>query len=89
MMVMSPAKQKILFRSDDPRQYVEDTQPVADLLEKNARSAFLSYQHGVYVTAWARYRLYEGQKLAGENCVYCDTDSVKYIDAIDWSDYVG
>lgn len=49
--------------------------------------AFQSYAWGVWITAWARYRLEEGIKLAGENFVYCDTDSVKYIGEIDWSTY--
>lgn len=87
MMAQNPVKQSIQFISNDPRQYVEQTRPLEELLEENERRAFLTYQHGVYVTAWARLRLYEGQKLAGENGVYCDTDSVKYINDIDWSAY--
>jgi len=36
---------------------------------------------GAYVTAYARIRLYEMFEYCGiENLVYCDTDSVKYID---------
>ena len=58
-----------------------------DLLETSNKKAFLCYQWGVWVTAWARYRLQEGIKLAGDNFVYCDTDSVKYIGEIDWTDY--
>ena len=87
MMAQNPVRQSIQFMADDPRQYVEQERPIEELLEENERRAFLTYQHGVYVTAWARYRLYEGQKLAGENAIYCDTDSVKYIGDLDWSAY--
>lgn len=40
----------------------------------------LAYQIGVFVTALARYELYEYIKVIGyENCLYCDTDSIFYI----------
>lgn len=61
-----------------------------EALEKYYKRAFLLYQWGVYVTAWARYRLEEGIRLAhgaGVDFLYCDTDSVKYIGYIDWSEY--
>lgn len=60
------------------------------LLEKSNRHAFQSYAFGVWVTAWARLRLHEGIRIVGtDNFVYCDTDSVKYIDrpGIDWTAY--
>lgn len=43
------------------------------------RTTFLSYQHGVWVTANARYRLQQALDLVDADAVYCDTDSVKYI----------
>lgn len=60
------------------------------LLEKSNRYAFQSYAWGVWVTAWARYRLHEGIQLVGDRFVYCDTDSVKYLDIgspPDWESY--
>lgn len=42
----------------------------------NSWSLFLAYQWGIWVTAWARYRLHEGRKLFGEDCIYNDTDSI-------------
>lgn len=43
------------------------------------RSTFLSYQHGIWVTANARYRLQQAIDLVEDDVVYCDTDSVKYM----------
>lgn len=61
--------------------------------EKNIKRAFLPYQWGVWITAWSRYRLEEGIRLAHNakgvdgGFVYCDTDSVKYIGDVDWSEF--
>ena len=61
-----------------------------ELLGKYNEKAFLAYQWGVWVTAWARYYLEKGIELAhekGADFIYCDTDSVKYIGNIDWSGF--
>lgn len=42
-------------------------------------TSFLSYQHGVWVTAHARNSLYKGMKIVGNDIVQVDTDSVKTI----------
>lgn len=84
MMAQDPVKQDVLF---DNCEWNTGNKPIEELLIKNNSKAFLCYQWGVWVTAWARYRLQEGIKLAGDNFVYCDTDSVKYIGEIDWSAY--
>ena len=62
-----------------------------ELLGESNRKAFLAYQWGVWVTAWARLRLEEGIRLVheteGANFVYCDTDSVKYTGSVNWDRY--
>lgn len=40
---------------------------------------WLPYQWGVWTSAWCRYMLQEGIQIAGDNFVYCDTDSVKFL----------
>lgn len=45
-----------------------------------SRNTFLSYQHGIWVTANARYRHQQGIDAVGEDVVYGDTDSVKFIE---------
>lgn len=60
---------------------------IEDKLNKNRPKAFLSYAWGVWVTAWARYRLEEGIKACGAGWVYADTDSVYYVGDVDWTEY--
>lgn len=50
---------------------------VVDYNEK--RNRFLYYPWGVWVTAHARYRLYDAIAAVGDDYRYCDTDSVKFI----------
>ena len=84
MMAQDPVKQSTIFTNGD---WSIANDPVSELLDKSNGKAFLCYQWGVWVTAHARAALQEGIKLAGDNFVYCDTDSVKYLGHIDWSGY--
>lgn len=87
MMAQDPVKQTIDFISEAPEQFVEREDDIAELLAEHSHKAFLCYQWGVWITAWARLRLQEGLDLAGHNAVYCDTDSVKYLGQVDWTAY--
>lgn len=84
MMAQKPVKQDVIFNRGE---WSTANEPVEELLEESNGKAFLCYQWGVWVTAHARAALQEGIKLAGENFVYCDTDSVKYLGEIDWTAY--
>lgn len=84
MMAQNPAKETILFKDND---YIKDDVPLSERLKEANRRSFLAYQWGCWVTAWARYRLEEGIRLAGDQFVYCDTDCVKYVRDIDWRAY--
>ena len=84
MMAQDPGKQSNIFRKGE--WAVEDKEQ-PEILEERNKHAFLAYQWGVWVTAWARYELEEGLKIAGHNYVYCDTDSVKYIGECDFTSY--
>lgn len=84
MSAQNPVKRSIIFNND----WAIDTEETdEEILKKYNKKSFLCYQWGVWVTAWARYRLEEGLRLAGNNAVYCDTDSVKYIGKAEWDDY--
>lgn len=84
MMAQDPGKQSNIFHNGE--WTVEDKEQ-PEILEERNKHAFLAYQWGVWVTAWARYELEEGLKIAGHNYVYCDTDSVKYIGDCDFTAY--
>lgn len=89
MMAQDPAKLHYLFDFNTEKGYkdfIKNTNQEEEF-EKFTSKAFLAYQWGVWVTAWARYRLQEGIDLAGLNFIYADTDSVKYIGNIDWNFY--
>lgn len=82
MMAQDPVKQTIEFIQGE---FVQGTQPVAELLTDAVKKAFLCYQWGVWVTAHARRELRRAIDLCGMNFVYTDTDSVKYVKSdIDW-----
>ena len=74
MMAQNPVKRNIIVDTD---YHYDDTQCEEEILAEHNKHAFLCYQWGVWVTAWARYRLHEGRRLVGADFVYCDTDSVK------------
>ena len=77
MSVQSPVKQTIEYINDE---FIERTDDEADLLTKHNKKAFLVYSWGIWTTAHARQQLEIAIKNVGNNFVYCDTDSVKFID---------
>ena len=90
MMAQDPVKMSVLFDEDaeDPLDTFKiDWQDPEKVLAAYQRRAFLCYQWGVWTTAWARKELDDGLVMAGRNAVYCDTDSVKYLGSVDWSEY--
>lgn len=92
MMVQDMVKILVLYEEGDEDgtqgYFQEDLNAVPiDIFEKAQKKAFLNYGWGVWVTAWARYELERGIKLAGDGFIYCDTDSVKYVGDVDWTDY--
>lgn len=88
MMAQDPVKHSVVFKQEG--DWDVDTESDEAILEKSNHRAFLAYQWGVWVTAWARWHLEQGIKLAhqkGCEFIYCDTDSVKYTGDIDWTEY--
>lgn len=86
MMAQDPVKQDIIYH-EGTGEFTEDDAPPESLLAEFSKHAFLAYQWGVWITAWARLRLQEGIDLCGHECVYADTDSCKYLGEVDWTAY--
>lgn len=82
MTATDPGKDDVLF---DGVEYIQQETDVI----KNIKKSFMPYQWGVWVTAYARLELEEMIKIAGNNFVYADTDSCKYIksESISYEDY--
>ena len=87
MMAQDPIKYDILFEEDSEDIFITKDADPEHLLHNYQKKAFLAYQWGVWVTAHSRAELREGLRLAGHNAVYCDTDSVKYLGTVDWTEY--
>ena len=90
MTAQNPLKLSFDFHDND--YFLKDVDPVQELNRYN-HNAFLVYQWGVWVTAWARYELQRmidtaGDGITAKSCfIYTDTDSVKYIGEIDLDPY--
>lgn len=84
MSVQSPVKQSIDFVDGD---FEERQDPEKELLDTSNRKAFQNYAWGVWTTAWARWELQQAIDLAGDQFVYCDTDSVKFYGNVDFKKY--
>ena len=84
MSAQDPVKQSILY---DAGNFRLDTVPNEELYNKYMKKAFQPYQWGVWTTAHARKALEDSIKIAGHNCIYVDTDSVKFIGDADFSEF--
>lgn len=87
---MDPVKHRQLFRQVG--DFEEDRSESDEaLLEKANKRSMLSYSVGCWCTAHARYELELGIRLVhetpGADFIYADTDSVKYIGNVSWTDY--
>lgn len=96
MTATSPIKELIEYMKED-RDFHYAVSDQEELYAKCKERYWIPYEWGIYCTALARYRLFEGIRLVTENqkyldsrfsdFVYCDTDSVKYLGNADWTAY--
>lgn len=95
MMAQDPGKLDITYTGEQSEDHdlFDSLSSEEEAFAKNMKRAFAPYQWGCWVTAWSRYRLEEGIRLAHNakgvsgGFVYCDTDSVKYIGEVDWTEF--
>lgn len=89
MCAQNPVKPDVMYM-DEPEQVfkLENITDIGKKLEKYNKKAFLLYAWGCWVTAWARLKLKEMINIVGDNFVYCDTDSVKFLVRDDYNKIV-
>lgn len=78
MSAQNPVKPDIIYSNTEKPFSVEDGDTGEKLAKYNKR-AFMLYAWGCWVTAHARQRLKLAVNIAGEDFVYCDTDSCKIL----------
>lgn len=79
MCAQNPIRPEIIYNDGEKPFSVEPVQDLHEAMEKHNKKAFLSYAWGCWVTCWARYYLKLMINIVGDDFVYCDTDSVKFI----------
>lgn len=85
MIVTDIIRDEITYENDEWGTEKADINKQIDYYN-NSKNRFLFYPWGVFVTAYARKNLYSAVLNAGDNYVYSDTDSVKFIaDGVDMS----
>lgn len=85
MSAQDPCKRSLIYEDDD---FIEDmSTPGEEILDHYYRRAFMPYTYGVWCTAWARWELQQMIDLCGNQFVYTDTDSVKYVGNVDFYEY--
>lgn len=85
MSVQSQTPQRILF---DGTEYIEDTSKTEEQVYNAAvKTPYTLYQFGVWTTCHARKQLQDGIDICGDNLVYVDTDSCKFLGKCNFTEY--
>lgn len=84
MCAQNPIRPEIIYNDGEKPFIVEPVQDLHEAMEKHNKKAFLSYAWGCWVTCWARYYLKLMINIVGDDFVYCDTDSVKFIIGVNY-----
>lgn len=83
MCATNPVRTSLVFNGTDFEVKEVNEQ---EELEKANKKAFTVFAWGCWCTAWARYWLERAIRLCGNKFVYCDTDSVKFIGSVDFTE---
>lgn len=90
MCVTNPVNDNIVYNGGEWTSTAPDiTKALQEY--RDSQSTFLLYQWGVWVSALARYELLQTVADITEisnNVVYCDTDSIKYVDNDSINEYI-
>lgn len=86
MCAQNPVREIITYTDEENPFRVEREQNIKEALEKYNKKAFLLYAWGCWTTAHARKQLKDMINIVGDNFVYCDTDSVKFLKGHDYEE---
>ena len=87
MMVMALIRPELIFDEESNEVLLSEEADLEKQLKASTKNPYLAYQWGVWITAWARWDLEQGIRIAGEDFVYADTDSVKFLGEHDFTAY--
>lgn len=87
MMVMALIRPELIFDEESNEVLLSEEADLEKQLKASTKNPYLAYQWGVWITAWARWDLEQGIRIAGEDFVYADTDSVKFLGTHDFTAY--
>ena len=90
MSVTNPMNDDIIFDGGTEEKWLTVPADIQEGLTRYLKrfNVFTTYQMGVYVTAWARYELLQMVYKIGDDCCYCDTDSMKILNYEKWRNII-
>ena len=83
MCATNPVRTSLVFNGHDFDVKEVDER---EELQKANKKSFTVFAWGCWCTAWARWWLEKAIRLCGHNFVYCDTDSVKFVGDVDFTE---
>ena len=90
LQAQDPCKPDTVYNPDpgpkDDLFIIQEGDIEAKLL-KSRKQPYTGYQIGVWVCAWARWELQVAIDAAGDQFLYADTDSVKFVGNLDLTEY--
>lgn len=90
MCVTDIVREENVFEGNEWVKSRPDIQNMMESISKDNenRNRFLYYPWGVWVTAYARYNLWNGIIEMGDDYVYSDTDSIKFLNYESHTEYI-
>lgn len=88
MCVTNPVNDDIVFNG---KEWDTEKRDISEALQENYiknKKQVLVYQWGVWITAWARHELFKGILKIDENVIYCDTDSIKFLNYENYENWI-
>lgn len=88
MCVTNPVNDNIVF---DGKEWNTEKKDISEALQENYiknKKQVLVYQWGVWITAWARHELFKGILEIDEDVIYCDTDSIKFLNYENYKNWI-